>query len=236
MENTNLQPDNDKIEFVKTLFQELKDEGYIKPERELVIVEKGDVFFATLRDKNKIFFNRNCPIPDNIRVLTLIILHEEGHKRYSQFEYVYTFWLLPALFSLFALCGLVLFLGGLLCYFINPNSPKNFLSDSTFILYLFAFFFFWLIIKYQYSRKYLRFDEINSDIYGAIGVMKKYNEFNPSLVTKASFDFFKSFHNNEVCSKNRLLLILLRVWYMIDSRYPSHNERIEIIHSLIDKD
>lgn len=232
---------NQKTRRLMDLFQELKNEGYIDSKRELVITEKGDCYYGNLINKDLIFFNKNCPIPGDNRVLALILLHEEGHKKFPQFQYVYSFWVLPFLIIFFLLGALILFLSSLLMIISNPESPHTFLTHYAFPCYFLIFFFVWLILKYYYSRKYLRFDEINSDIYGAICIKKKYDELNPSLITKASFDYFESLTGFNKRSKNRIIRTIShlcgkirRIEYLFDDRYPSHAERVEIIHSLMD--
>lgn len=244
MRNANIQPTyNNEVGLVQHLFQELKDEGYINLERQLVIVENGDCYFTKPIHKKIIFFNKNCPIPRDMRLLALILLHEEGHKKYSQFQSVYTYWILLPLFAFFITGFLTIFLFDLLWIITNSKSFQNTNILYTIPIYLVIWLFLWLLIKHFYSKKYMRYDEIHADIYGAIGIKKKYNELKPSLITKASFEYFNTLRDTRKTPKNQIIRLLFQLWgivkkidYKIDDSVPSHDERIEIIRSLIDTD
>lgn len=204
MANSDIQPENNENRVIVDLFKELRDEGYIKPERQLAIVENGDPYYTKPIHKEFIFFNKNYPIPEDTRILTLILLHEEGHKRYSQFQSVYIFYILLPLFACFFMGILIIFLFNLFWITINPEFSKNPFSYYGIPLYIGLFFFFWLSIKHFFSKRYLRCDEIHADIYGAIGIKKKYNEANPSLITKASFEYYDSLKGMRTLPETRI--------------------------------
>lgn len=219
----------ERVQFVQNLFNELKHDGFIEQERELVIVDKGPIIRTENSNESKIFFNKKYEIPNDERILTLFITHEEAHKRFPQFRRVYSHWIL-------SLSGLVfLFVFFELSLFI----PFNIALVGTFT----GFFTFSGILLHLFSKSYFKSDEINADIYAASCVMKKYNENNPSLLIKNSFGIFNSLRPTYPKKPTYFRLIfsnLIRgfnkIWYLFYDTHPSHEERVKLIKTLFDRE
>lgn len=219
--------ETEKIAHIQDIFNQLKSEGYIDPKRELITRDYGSCIYVENNDENKIFFNKNYSIPHNDEVLSLFILHEEGHKRYPQFRKIFSNWIISLLALSWVLSMIILF--------------QVFSPFLTMIIVIFGFFSSAGVLLHLFSKRYFKIDEINADIYGAICISKKFNNRYPSRVTRASFDFIENEQtrlNANTSSKSKPTRNFKKLLYNIWDRYldthPTHHERVSTIKNLID--
>ncbi len=207
---------------IERIFLELKSKGLVKKSRIIDFCISDQAFSSSLITR-KIYCDCTFRMPIDPDCVRFCLLHEEGHLRYFQYR------LLLILIYMIEI-GVV---------FSFPQL-KNFSSLNVVLLLAFAIVLFFgiiclIFIPFRLCYPLFRKDEFISDLYGAIGLKRKYWVDEPSKIIHNALIIYQSDEYEGTKKSGNSEKISDFITRFLSRYYPTIDERTLFIVTNVDQ-